>query len=401
MKTTLFERMQVQSKSNINSDYSLSLPSFPRWRRSVTEQTGPHALHASDPAVCANPAHPLHGFTLVELLVVIAVIGILIAILLPAVQAAREAARRMACQNNMKQIALGMHNFESAKGKFPPMMGNQYRSSAQARIPQNTRVAQLATHRHNQYRWSVQARILPYLEESGVANQFSFDQDYHAVYIGNELLKATRIPVYLCPSEENDRVRLDGSGNSRDYPINYVVNCGVWKVYDPTDGSGGSGAFYPGAMLGTNAFRDGMSKTLMLAEAKAYQPYNRDGGQGNANIPNSPAELCALASGSDKISGHTEWVDGRVHQSGFTATFPPNTKVQCSSADSDIDFNSSRVKVSNTNVTYAAVTARSYHAGTVNAALMDGSVQAVSETIDLLIWRAMATRAGGETVASP
>jgi prepilin-type N-terminal cleavage/methylation domain-containing protein len=208
MKTTIFGGMKFQSTSNINSNKVLIQPIFTVPQRSVPGLTNYDAPLASDRAACANPGHS-RGFTLVELLVVIAVIGILIALLLPAVQAAREAARRMACQNHMKQIALGMHNFESARGKFPP-----------------TAVID------NQFRWSAQARILPYLEESGVSDQFTFDQDYRDVRLGTELLKATRIPVYLCPSEQNDLARLDGSGNPRDYPINYGVNCGIWKVYD-------------------------------------------------------------------------------------------------------------------------------------------------------------------------
>ena len=309
-----------------------------------------------------------------ELLVVIAIIGILIALLLPAVQAAREAARRMACQNHLKQIALGMHNFESSRGKFPPMIGIG----------------------NDQYRWSAQARILPYLEESGVADMFTFDQSYSSL----NLVKTTRIPVYLCPSEENDRLRLK-NGEPYHYPINYGVNCGIWKVYDPDPNnvSGGDGAFYPGDGLGTRAYRDGMSKTLMLAEVKAYNPYYRDGGGGDEIPPTQPSAVCSLGGDFKTNLGHTEWVDGRVHQAGFTTTFTPNTNVDCNG--NDVDFNSSRVGVSDTNVTYAAVTARSYHPGAVNAALMDGSVHTIAESVDLIVWRSMATRAGDETFVLP
>ena len=343
--------MRVLSKS----DRSPKPPFFTIWKRSSHRQT--NSLH-------------LAGFTLVELLVVIAIIGILIALLLPAVQAAREAARRMACQNHLKQIALGMHNFESARGKFPPMIGN------------------------DQYRWSAQARVLPYLEESGVADMFTFDQSYSSL----NLVKTTRIPVYLCPSEENDRLRLK-NGEPYHYPINYGVNCGIWKVYDPTVGSGGLGAFYPGDGLGTRAYQDGMSKTLMLAEVKAYNPYYRDGGGGNETPPSDPGAVCSLGGNFKTNSGHTEWIDGRVHQTGFTTTFTPNTAVVCNG--NDIDFNSSRVGVSDTNTTYAAVTARSYHPGAVNAALMDGSVHTIAESVDLIVWRSMATRAGDETFILP
>ena len=96
------------------------------------------------------------AFTLVELLVVIAIIGVLVALLLPAVQAAREAARRMSCTNNIRQLALAMHNYESANKKFPPqiMLGK------------------------NQAIWSPQARILPYIEQGNLFASVDFKQDY-------------------------------------------------------------------------------------------------------------------------------------------------------------------------------------------------------------------------------
>ena len=130
------------------------------------------------------------GFTLVELLVVIAIIGVLVALLLPAVQAAREAARRMSCSNNIRQVALAMHNYESANKKFPPSLfiGK------------------------NQYRWSAQARILPYIEQSNVDAGFSFDQDYHNVLLNGVLLKSLRIPTFICPDEVRDEVRISDTG---------------------------------------------------------------------------------------------------------------------------------------------------------------------------------------------
>ncbi len=330
------------------------------------------------------------GFTLVELLVVIAIIGILIALLLPAVQAAREAARRMACSNNMRQLALAMHNHESSFRKFPPSILMDGRS----------------------YRWCAQARALPFLEETTVYDGIDFSQDYHLVGLDGTvhasedaakdagLLKATRIEVLMCPSEARDEVRLDDQGRPRDYPINYAVNCGPWKVFDPADGSDGDGAFVPNKGNPASRFSDGLSNTLMLSEVKAYQPYVRDGGGGQADPPSLPAEVCGLG-GNEKTSGHTEWIDGRTHQAGFTATFPPNTAVECSFGDgvADIDYNSSRVGVSDNQVTYAAVTARSYHAGgVVNTALMDGSVQSISSDMNRDVWRAMSTRSGGEVV---
>lgn len=341
----------------------------------------------SDPKSSSRASKSLSkkGFTLVELLVVIAIIGVLVALLLPAVQAARESARRMSCSNNMRQIALSMHNYESARKKFPPSLFIG----------------------PNQYRWSAQARILPYIEQTAIDSGYSLNEDYHNVYINGQLLKSLRVPTFICPDEVRDEVRVDGDGAPRDYLLNYAVNNGVWFVYDPTDQTGGAGAFYPNAGLGTRNFSDGLSNTLMLAEVKGWQPYLRDAG-GSPTLPNSVEEL-NLVGDFKSETGHTEWIDGRVHQSGFTATFAPNTTVPYENGGQtyDVDYNSYRVRgwdpenptsyLEETNSTYAAVTSRSYHSGgIVNTARMDGSVEAVSSDIDLTIWRAMATRDGGE-----
>lgn len=341
------------------------------------------------PRRTANPRRTKRpAFTLVELLVVIAVIGVLVALLLPAVQAAREAARRMSCSNNLRQLAVAMHNFESAHGIFP---------------------AQIMIGR-DQYRWGAQARILPYLEQNGLASGFDFDQDYHQVFLDGRLLKSQRVATLMCPSEQRDEPRFEGD-EAAWYPLNYGVNCGVWKVFDPRDQSGGEGAFFPNSGLASRSFTDGLSNTLMFAEVKGWQPYYRDGKQAGPVPPSAPAEICTLGGDFKVDTGHTEWVDGRTHQTGFTAAFPPNAQVLCEREGQvyDVDYNSFRVRswepgnptgyLNQTAVTYAAVTARSYHAGSVvNAALMDGSVRAVTSDVDLAAWRAAATREGAETV---
>ena len=332
------------------------------------------------------------GFTLVELLVVIAIIGILVALLLPAVQAAREAARRSQCQNKMRQLTLAMHGFQVASGRFPPSIST----------------------REGDYRWGAPARILPYVEEFSLAAAIDFDTDYHLLGLDGTVypdrdaayaagaLKAQRVDVLICPSEVKDEPRLTSDGLKRDYPINYGVNCGVWKVYDPTDGSDGGGAFVPNRGFQPSKYLDGMSKTLMFAEVKAYMPYLRDGAGATDALPdpNDPLAVCALGGSEKENSGHTEWVDGRTHQAGFTAAFTPNTEMLCSIAGQqvDADYNSSHVGVSDTEVTYAAVISRSYHPGVVNTAFMDGSVHTVSDDVDIAVWRAQATRNGEEVV---
>ena len=343
------------------------------------------------------------GFTLVELLVVIAIIGVLIALLLPAVQAAREAARRMSCSNNLRQLGIAMHNYESANKKFPPQLFLG----------------------EGQYRWSALSRSLPYLEQTGLAARVDFKVNYHNIDINGNIyptkaaleatgipyLKSARIPMLICPSEVRDEPRLHSSGQERDYITNYGVNCGVWKVYDPNDGTGGQGAFYPNEGTAIREVTDGMSNTLMLAEVKGWTPYFRDG-KGNPPIENDPNNISTLGGNFRSGTGHTEWMDGRTHQSGFTATFPPNTKVPYvkDGETYDVDWNSYRVRgwdpedptayENETDVTYAAVTSRSYHSGdVVNVAKMDGSVTTITSNIDLFVWRSMATRDGQEVVS--
>lgn len=318
------------------------------------------------------------GFTLVELLVVIAIIGILVSLLLPAVNGAREAARRSQCMNNIRQMAIGVLNFESANGKFPPSW--------------NTAGG-----------WSVQARILPYIEENVIGENVDFLNDYaDAAPIGGpsgRKLNAYRIPIYLCPSEINDVVRTDNdTGEMIHYPLNYGVNMGVWFVWDPATDEGGPGAFYPNIQMKTSAYRDGLSKTICAAEVKAYTPYRRDGVlTGSLPMPSTVAELPSESDGKTRSTGHTEWVDGRTHQAGFTTLFVPNTVVSPSVANGlDIDWTNSREGKSLTSRTYAAVTARSFHTGIVNVVMMDASTRSVTDSIDPLVWQASSTRNGGD-----
>jgi prepilin-type N-terminal cleavage/methylation domain-containing protein len=318
------------------------------------------------------------GFTLVELLVVIAIIAILVLLLLPAINAAREAARRSSCANNIRQIAIAMQNFESARGKFPPS-----RAGAGG--------------------WSAQALLLSYLEENVLAGQIDLDTAYSAVTTtGGQPVASYRVNPYLCPSEPNDVPRLK-EGNPYHYPLNYGVNLGTWMVWDPAKRKGGPGAFFPESWLATRAFKDGLSKTLCVAEVKAFTPYERNAAVQDALAPpETPEELPAGEAKygplRDDNTGHTEWVDGRSHQSGFTTTFTPNRDVRPGRVGQrSIDWTNIQEGKSDNVVTYAAVTARSFHAGIVNVAMMDGATRAVTDDVDAAVWRALSTRKGGET----
>ncbi len=117
--------------------------------------------------------------------------------------------------------------------------------------------------------------------------------------------------------------------------------------------------------------------------------------------PTNPAAVAAFGGDFKPDSGHTEWVDAHVHQTGFTTTFPPNTVVPFSAGgtDVDVDFTSCRESWSGCNgPTYAVVTSRSYHAGIVHVALMDGSARSISENIDRNIWLWLGSRNDGNRV---
>lgn len=319
----------------------------------------------------------VRGFTLVELLVVIAIIGILVGLLLPAVQSARESARRLQCQNNLKQLGLALHNHESLRKNIPPL--GDYLTAGSAVY------------------WSVQVRLLPFLEQANLHALVDFNKPISQ----QPGVARMRMPHLICPSEVNDRERPD-SPTFTHYPLSYGANAGVWHITQPPSDRG-SGVFLINRSTKLAELTDGLSNTLAMAEVKAFTAYLRDGGNASTGtpVPASPRDVSAFGGEFKADSGHTEWVDARIHQTGFTTTFAPNTKVPHTEGGKtyDIDFNSMREGRSARLPTYAVVTSRSYHAGGVNVLLMDGSVRYIASTIELDTWRALGSRSGGEVTA--
>lgn len=327
------------------------------------------------------------GFTIIELLVVIAIIGVLIALLMPAIQAGRESARRTKCLNNLKQIGLAMQNYQSALKSFPPsrcwnyVLGNDGGD------------------------FSAQARILPYIEQGGIYNFIDFRKSYDDNYLPDgSPLRALRVEIFLCPSEVNDTARIE-NGAPENYPINYGVNLGTWFVFDPATHRGGNGAFFQNSQLTPASFRDGMSNTLCAAEVRAFTPfYGGSVPQPLTPMPSQPSAICVMGGVANmgnnvqEDEGHTEWVDGRTPQTGFTTVFTPNTKVNCTVQGivHDVDWTTDQEHLPAPVAIYSAITSRSYHPSIVNVVMMDGSARPINDMVNLQVWQSLSTRQGGE-----
>lgn len=345
------------------------------------------------------------GFTLVELLVVIAIIGILIGLLLPAVQSAREAARRMQCSNNMKQYGLALHNYVIANADALPPMAETSDES-----------------------FSVQARLFPYMEATQISSKIDYSLPvYQTVGRGNLIVYnhlyealTTNVSFLSCPSDPSAGRPCPGtlkvftdvantvSETGKFYPSSYCVCMGdaCCKIGTKVDGTlTTNGAFFYGSKTRLSSIVDGTSNTLFMAESaigpgiegNATSTYD----EMNANKTRFRQYVMSLSSFNDcllrdvdaivalqKNSGSktwypsrcVNWISGSPVYTAFDATLPPNS-------------NAATCYYMN----YGFYGARSYHASGVNVAMTDGSVRFVSDSIDINAWRAAATIAGGET----
>ena len=338
-----------------------------------------------------SPSSRNRGFTLIELLVVIAIIGVLIALLLPAVQAAREAARRIQCTNNLKQLGLGIHNYESTNGALPPPFvltgsGSTIRWSNG---------------------WSVHGRILPYLEQNSIYNAMNFTLRYSTP--DNATICAVSINGFLCPSETQQKPRVTATGQ---FGVNsYGWNRGDWYVWGGFAGASNRSPFDVNASRRFADIPDGLSNTMLAAEVKTYQPNLGNCGTGLAqinamnNIPPTTADPYSVAPEYNSgctlgLTGHTEWVDGAVHETGFTTAWTPNKKITRTGGNPSQDLNLISIRENRGGPTFAAVNSRSYHPGGVNVLLADGSVRFIKNGVDGNAWRAMGTVGGGEIISA-
>ncbi|MDO5554795.1 MAG: DUF1559 domain-containing protein [Planctomycetia bacterium] len=337
------------------------------------------------------------AFTLVELLVVIAILGVLIALLLPAVQAAREAARRMQCTNNVKQWVLALHNYHDVQVGFP----------------QFTSCGTDATHGTFNTGYSIHARILPYIEQGQFMDGIDFGAYDTRIYTNksavNELLYDRLFfpcPILTCPSEsqpglQEGTVQGDSSGEIRKQAGTNYMFC---------LGSGSGEGYYLESLKNDGIFRnlptsfatiiDGTSQTLAVSEGllafeeppsdptgKAWRRMNAISGLEGASsdlADYKEADLTAYKSGAKYSQRGFIWMVGRATSTGFGTWKRPNEELPS-------------VWFRGKELLYWG--AASEHAGGVNAGLADGSVRAISNTIDLPVWRALSTAAGCETVS--
>ena len=328
------------------------------------------------------------AFTLIELLVVIAIIGVLIALLLPAVQKVREAANRAKCANNLKQIALAMHHYESARGYFPPA----FRGEGNPAYFDS---------------WSPLAEVNPYLEETAIYNQMDLTLPTYESMLPFNITAPNRFAVqqtvklFLCPSDKMQPVTI---GPAYGVPVLGPTN---YAACNGSGTNGGSPWDADGPFIAKRTMRvadilDGASNTAMLSESTL--------GEGMESATGSPPEPLATAyaylSGQalsdsacaratlwnvERLRGFL-WASGEIRCASYNHYFLPNAP-QADCVTFEVRPGPQRL----TALGWRA--ARSRHNGGVNLALCDGSVRFVSDNIALPVWRALATRAGNEVVA--
>jgi prepilin-type N-terminal cleavage/methylation domain-containing protein/prepilin-type processing-associated H-X9-DG protein len=319
------------------------------------------------------------GFTLIELLVVIAIIAILIGLLLPAVQKVRDAAARSTCQNNLKQVGLAAHNFESANGKFP-----------------DGAWADGIAYSNNDL-----SRLLPYFEQDNIAKAYDYTKAWYSSST-NVLAANNRIKVLMCPSDPNINGQ-PGSANPMGL-TSYHGNAGIWY-----DRSGKDGMFDDLLNTGRRieAVGDGTSNTALYAEV-ANGPYNPTGRHriadcyettvsepyqqlSFAQLQAARAELLAKDWTTAPIPWGESWrykgypyVEGSPWRCWYGHLLPPNRP--CWVPQDAATWWS------------IVVPASSYHTGGANVAMADGSVRFVSDGVDPDAWMAAGSRNGGEAL---
>ncbi len=282
------------------------------------------------------------AFTLVELLVVISIIAILVLLLLPAVNSAREAARLASCKNNLRQLGVAMHNYESAFRELPP--GYTYHAGRDG----------------NELGHSWGAKLLPFLEEGNVQANFDFTKPIYDE--ANRVARETRLSVFLCPTDSISHNAYVTMGPDRFAMASYAANFGPPDL-DETQNKR-EGIFSRNSRTKTRRIIDGMSKTLMIGE-RQNGPFRLTGSHGD-HFEYETTWAAAVRDIDDPSDDHGHMV---LFQTGHTPNHP-------SSDDRDVS---------------------APHRGLAQFLFCDGSVHAIEETIDMGVYAALGTRAGRES----
>ena len=307
------------------------------------------------------------GFTLIELLVVIAIIAVLIALLLPAIQSAREAARRSQCVNNLKQIGIAAHNYHDQVGALPGAYLD-----------------------YNSTEFSALSMLLPQLEQSPSYNapNFSLPNGDRA----NDTVRLTKVSSFVCPSDLPDPIPTRGG------QTNYMADMGSWIVWQAATGPNiglapPNGVFYGNSATKFAGITDGLSNTGFFSE-RILADGNNAIVTPQSDVFFSPGAPVTIEDAVQQCNGinisdlsnqfplfmGAPWVNG---QHIFLHVTGPNTR-SCGF------FLHLR----------AIMPASSRHPGGVNLLLGDGSVRFNKDTINVPVWRALGTRAGGEVLSA-
>jgi prepilin-type N-terminal cleavage/methylation domain-containing protein/prepilin-type processing-associated H-X9-DG protein len=366
----------------------------------------------------------LGGFTLIELLVVIAIIAVLISLLLPAVQSAREAARRAQCINNLKQIGLAFANYESATSIYP--LGAMVIGTSPANTGWGSETG------NNGVSWV--ALILPYLEQTTVSNAINFSQSISGSGVTTSAFFATawytRLSVLTCPSDgDQEGFRNFGSGNGDGQDISQAP---------PTPPGGGTplvavsdygvsfgdnyciGALNPGVTFPTE------TPYTLWPNPPGYQRIGWPGYQGtyadiNGNLPptGAPGSLRGMFDVNNgqtvKLAGVTDGTSNTIaagetlpaqradnnvwewNSGGYGTTVPPNypSPQSCTLPGNGWGSSNWASRCAYTNTGF-----KSHHAGGSNFLFVDGSVHFLKQTINMATYCALGSRNGGEVVSS-
>lgn len=331
------------------------------------------------------------GFTLIELLVVIAIIAVLIGLLLPAVQKVRMAAARSTSQNNVKQIGLAFHSYESAYGHLPGMAGT------------------------TSLGYSPQAQVLSFIEQEAIGREidlntplFSGNWPFASLNPRYELIVQTPVKTFLCPADGQNPVNninrfpAVGGSNVTTAGISYVVCTGTGLNADGSSRSGdirvpSDGLFWYGSRVKMTDIIDGTSNTLMLSQQLLGQwdtnpnPANgpiRQSISASSHSPNGNPGSTPQLTATNYLEYTTffggrgsAWIWGSNQQTSFNTFLRPN------------DPNPDVVAHGN-----GFSAARSLFPGGVNVGLADGSVRFIRDNIPIATWRALSTRNGGEVI---